>query len=424
MYRMAGSFIVTRGNVEPVGEMGLNMRILSLSGPHGHHYFAGGFAVMFVVVAYVLAPTGAAAQDDAIANALSTDSRLAAGGNHTCAMAKAGVVKCWGDNGSGEIGDGTRKDRLAPVQVKQLVAGSVIALAAGASQSCALTKAGVLKCWGDNTYGEVGDGTKTNRLTPVTITSHVAALSAGAAHTCALTEAGGLMCWGGNWAGQLGDGTAMNRLSPVNVTGLKGGIAAVAAGNFHTCALTDTGGVLCWGQNLGGQLGDGTRIERLTPVGVHGLSGGVIAIAAGGGQTCALTTAGGVKCWGGNPVGQLGDGTTKDRLTPVNVKGLTSGAIAIAAGEAHTCALTEAGGVKCWGFNEFGQLGNGSTTDQSTPAKVKGLTSGVIAISAGLEHTCALTKAGAVECWGDDSHGDLGLGSTIPRDAPVPVPGF
>jgi alpha-tubulin suppressor-like RCC1 family protein len=322
------------------------------------------------------------------------------------------------------VGDGTTKDRLTPVQVKKLITGSVIAIAAGGDQTCALTKAGALKCWGGNYYGEVGDGTKTNRLTPVTITSRIAAVSAGASHTCALTEAGGVKCWGGNWAGQLGNGTTMERLFPVNVNGLNGSVAAVTAGNFHTCALTDTGGVLCWGENLSGQLGDGTRTERLSPVGVHGLSGGAIAIAAGSGHTCALTTAGGVKCWGGNSVGQLGDGTTTDRLTPVNVKGLTSGVIAIAAGEAHTCALTGAGGVKCWGFNEFGQLGNGTTTDQPTPARVMGLTSGVIAISAGLEHTCALAKAGGVECWGDDSHGDLGIGTTIPRDAPVPVPGF
>jgi hypothetical protein len=201
---------------------------------------------------------------------------------------------------------------------------------------------------------------------------------------------------------------------PVDVAGLASGVSAISVGNGHACALTSDGGVKCWGIiNWSGQLGNGTTTPSSVPVTVVGLIRGVSAISAGGGHTCALTSGGGVKCWGANYQGQLGDGTTTDRGVPVDVSGLASGVSAISAGSSHTCALTLGGGVKCWGFN----AGN-------VPVDIAGLASGVTAIAAGFVHTCALTSGDGVKCWGSNYVGELGNGSTTDSGVPVDVAGL
>jgi alpha-tubulin suppressor-like RCC1 family protein len=375
---------------------------------------------------------------------------VSAGLGHTCALTSAGGVKCWGDNSFGQLGDGTSTGpqtcgtapdtfacSTAPVDVSGLTSG-VAAVSAGLYHTCALTTAGGLKCWGDNSFGELGNGTSTGpetcaaffvnfacSTTPVDVSglsSGVSAVSAGQDNTCALTTAGGVKCWGFNAFGQLGDGTTFPHTTPMDVSGLSSGVAAVSAGFADTCALTTAGGVKCWGYNYYGELGDGTTTQRNTPVDVSGLTSGVAAISAGGFYTCALTTAGGVKCWGHNEFGKLGDGTTTDRTTPVDVSGLTSGGVAVSAGAGahHTCALTKAGGLKCWGANADGELGDGTTTDRITPVDVSGLTSGVAAVSGG-GSTCALTTTGGVKCWGA---GPLGDGTTTNRITPVDVSGL
>jgi len=183
-------------------------------------------------------------------------------------------------------------------------------------------------------------------------------------------------------------------------------VAAISVGGYHTCALTTAGAVKCWGYNAYGQLGDNSTANRSTPVDVVGFGSGA-AISAGRVHTCALTTAGAVKCWGDNGFGQLGNNSATNRSTPVDVVGLGSGVTAISAGYQHTCALTTVGAVKCWGYNAYGQLGDNSTTQPSTPVDVVDLGSGVAAISAGESHTCALTTTGAVKCWGRNVYGSL-----------------
>jgi alpha-tubulin suppressor-like RCC1 family protein len=351
---------------------------------------------------------------------------IATGGSHTCALTNSGGVKCWGWNESGQLGNGTTIQRSAPVGVVGLTIG-ITAIAAGSWHTCALTSGGGVKCWGRNDSGQLGDGTTIDRSTPVDangLTSGVMAIAAGRRHTCALTSGGGVKCWGSNWYGQLGDGTTTNRNTPVDVAGLTSGVISIAAGSWHTCALTSGGGVKCWGANGDGQLGGGTDPLHNMPVDVNGLAGGVTSITAGYSHTCALTSGGGVKCWGWNDDGQLGDGTFTSRKMPADVNGLTSGVIAIAAGGSHSCALTSSGGVKCWGKNASGQLGDGTTIQRSTPMDVVGLTSGVIAVAAGGSHTCALTIGGEIECWGWNDFGQLGDGTTIQRSTPVDVSGL
>jgi alpha-tubulin suppressor-like RCC1 family protein len=310
----------------------------------------------------------------------------------------------------------------------------IAAVSAGFTHTCALTTGGGVKCWGWNGAAKLGNGTTTDSSTPVNVTgltTGVAAVSAGDGHTCALTTGAGAKCWGINNAGQLGNSTTTGpgcngfcHTTAVNVTGLTTGVAGVSAGGLHTCALTTGGGAKCWGFNGSGQLGNNTTTDSSTAVNVTGLTSGVAAVSAGLSHTCALTTGGGVKCWGYNPFGQLGNGTTTSSSTPVDVSGLTSGAAAVSAGWHHTCGLTTGGGVKCWGSNLSGQLGNGTTTDSSTPVDATGLTSGVAVIAAGTAGTCALTTGQGAKCWGYNYYGKLGNGTYTNSTTPVDVTGL
>ncbi|MHB8874904.1 MAG: RCC1 domain-containing protein [Myxococcaceae bacterium] len=200
-------------------------------------------------------------------------------------------------------------------------------------------------------------------------------IAAGGQHTCIVDKTGGAWCWGTGSLGQLGDGTLDVSLSPRKVAGLDGGLEEVVGGSsIHSCAKTATGGVKCWGSNLVGQLGDGTTENRPSPVDVVGLTSNVLQVAATGAHSCALLSTGGVKCWGLNVHGELGDGTTTSRSSPVGVTGLSSGgASALGMGGNHSCAVTYLGGVVCWGWNTYGQLGDGTTIDETTPTAVQGL---------------------------------------------------
>lgn len=277
-----------------------------------------------------------------------------------------------------------------------------------------------MHCWGRNVNGQIGDGTTTNRLTPVAVSglsSGVQAIAAGNEHVCALTSEGAVRCWGINLFGGLGDGTTMDRYTPVPVSGLSSGVQAISAGSTGSCALTIDGAALCWGPIPG----NGT-LYRHTPVAVSGLSSGVQAISGGGSNTCALTSGGAMWCWGENNYGQLGDGTSgTSRLTPVAVSGLSSGVQAISSGGGRTCALTSGRTMWCWGSSDS-VLG----ADRLLPEQIAGLNggNGVLKISVGGQHTCASTDNGSVWCWGSNGGGQIGDGTTVHRPTPVQVIGL
>jgi alpha-tubulin suppressor-like RCC1 family protein len=243
--------------------------------------------------------------------------------------------------------------------------------------------------------------------------------------SCALNRFGTAVCWGINSAGQLGNGTTTNSATVGLVTGLSSGVIDVSARNGHACALTTNGAVQCWGSNTYGQLGNGTTTNPNVPTQVTGLTTGVTAIGTGANHSCAVTSAGAAQCWGLNNTGQLGNGTTTKSSTPVQVTGLTTGVVGIGGGNnSHTCVLTSTGGVQCWGNNTNGQLGNGTTTQSNTPVPVTGLSSGVVAIAVGGTHNCALTNTGFVQCWGGNTTGQLGDGTTTQANTPVQVTGL
>lgn len=309
-------------------------------------------------------------------------------------------------------------------------------ISAGTSHTCAVLSTGGVKCWGKGDGGRLGNGSSVSSNTPVDVTglsSGVAAIAAGGDHTCALLTTGAVKCWGTNTYGQLGDSSTASSSTPVDVTGLSSGVAAVTAGNTFSCALLSSGAVKCWGANGAGQLGDNTVQTRTAPVDVKdsvgtGLLNGVTAISAGLIHTCALFTNGTVQCWGRNVDSQLGinDPSVTSTKLPVNVVGLPASpvvVVAITSGNNHTCALLSSGAAVCWGNNIFGQLGTGNNTNANFPASVSGITNAKI-ISAGNNHTCVVLTTGAAQCWGSSGFGQMGTGNNNASNVPVQVSGL
>lgn len=246
-------------------------------------------------------------------------------------------------------------------------------------------------------------------------------VAVGNEHTCALMNTGGVKCWGRGAEGQLGNGTFDNRQIAIDVIGLAGNVVEIAAGAMHTCALTNTGGVKCWGANYLAALGNNNPANSAVPMNVIGLESGIVAIAAGAHFNCALTSAGGVKCWGDGSAGRLGNGSTTTSPIPTDVTGLNSGVIAISAGNDHACALTTGGAVKCWGSASEGKLGNGNVWPSfvTTPVDVVGLNSGVVKIDTSFSHSCATLAMGTIRCWGGNFYGQLGDNTTTSQNVPV-----
>ena len=398
--------------------------------------------------------------------------QIVAGAFYTCALGEDGTVSCWGDDAAGQLGDGDGTDRSAtPVDTGL---SGVAAIAAGALHTCAVTHAGAVQCWGSGVDGQLGNGQTGQEASSsfpvaVALDAAVDAVVAGRAHTCALARAndenlgGRVWCWGSGARGQLGDGHADEAHAsarPVEVRELSDAVS-LSAGADHTCARRASDEVWCWGANAFGQLGDGTHTDAPTPVatGVY-----PVEVAAGAEHTCARHDWGGVVCWGSNAAGQLGDGRVVRRARAEWVEQLTAAA-GVAAGGNHTCAERESA-VFCWGDNLFGELGDWTHAARSTaipsaflrapqqmslalgrtcirdgdgtvsclgyrpgepdtgPQRIAlGALGQVQQIAVSHDFACALGTQGAIQCWGDNDHGQLGDGTLEPRPTPSAVRG-
>jgi cysteine-rich repeat protein len=370
--------------------------------------------------------------------------QLTAGGSHTCALLDTGAVRCWGRGHYGRLGYGNTShigDNEAPASAGNVnVGGSVVQLAAGGSHTCALLDTGAVRCWGDGTSGQLGYGNTSTigdnevpaSAGDINLGGTVVQLVAGVHHTCARLDTGAVRCWGRGHYGRLGygntstigDNETPSSAGNINIGGI---VVQLAAGEYHTCALLDTGAVRCWGYGGWGQLGYGNTSnigdnEAPASAGNVNVGGTVVQLATGGTHTCALLDTGAVRCWGNGLDGRLGYGNTSDigndeapaSAGNVNVGGTV---VQLAAGYSHTCALLDAGTVRCWGYGGYGQLGYGNTStigDNEVPASAGNVNVGgaVVQLAAGYSHTCALLGTGAVRCWGDGVTGQLGYGNT------------
>ncbi len=369
---------------------------------------------------------------------------LAVGLRHACAVTAQGTVLCWGDNRLGQLGDGTNTQRDAPVAVKGL-AHPAVAIAAGDEHTCALDSTGAVLCWGSNASGALGDGSagaQRSSAGPVPGLSGATAIGAGGASTCAAMASGNPVCWGANGAGQLGDGSMMDRTTPSPTKGILGGVGTggltLAPGADHTCIIATGGAVECAGDATNGALGNGGNLGVDTYVS-SGVTNDAVAVTSGIALSCALIDDGTVQCWGFGGDGELGDGLSDTSDMPVPVAGL-AGVTSLAAGFHHVCAVS-APGVSCWGDTVGATLEDASapaptpddaTTDDAddeaavavtTRPVVAGLPSNVTTVAAG-GGTCALTATGAVLCWGDNTYGQLGNGTTTQSPTPVAVVGL
>jgi alpha-tubulin suppressor-like RCC1 family protein len=340
-------------------------------------------------------------------------------GAHTCGVTATAAAFCWGTNFLGQLGDGSLVDRHAPVPVAGGLQFRVVS--AGNGHSCGVTTDSRAYCWGDNQYGRLGDGSMVSRLTPVRVAGGLAfrQVSVGLAHTCGLTTDNRVYCWGSNRDGELGDGSTIDRVRPVEIAGDRR-YRQISAGGGHTCAIATSDQAFCWGSNTSGQLGIGSTIaRRLRPTPVAGTLA-FSQISASYINTCATTTGSRAYCWGSGVHGEIGDGLTRDRRTPRAVAG-SFAFDRVTAGPSHACAETVGNRAYCWGLNLHGALGDpGGDQIIATPMPVAG---GLIfrQLSAGNGFTCGKTGTGAVYCWGYNIFGQLGDGTTIDRLTPVQV---
>ena len=335
----------------------------------------------------------------------------------------------WGYNISGHLGDSTTSDRSSPVSV---VGGFTdwVQISAGYRHTAAIRANGQAWAWGYNISGHLGDSTTSNRSSPVSVVggfTNWVQISAGDKHTAAIRANGQAWAWGSNSNGRLGDGTTSDRSSPVSVVGgftdwvqISAGFALNAA---HTAAIRANGQAWAWGSNSNGRLGDGTTSDRSSPVSVVGGFTDWVQISVGGAHTAAIRANGQAWAWGLGTYGRLGDGTTTSRLSPVSVVGGFTDWVQISAGDKHTAAIRANGQAWAWGNNGFGRLGDGTTSNRSSPVSVVGGFTDWVQVGVGDFHTAAIRANGQAWAWGSNSNGRLGDNTTDNRSSPVSVVG-
>jgi alpha-tubulin suppressor-like RCC1 family protein len=352
------------------------------------------------------------------ASSISGADLLSHGYFHACAISE-GALACWGWNEEGQLGRGTRGVVAEPTVVDAIATAAEVSTGVGAT--CIVDGDGQFRCWGVNDYGQVGDGSLRSALVPLVIDTGLSnrlGFASRYKRTCAWSPSQ-VRCWGKNFFGEVGRARSRSEPRPGAVSNVTS-ISAVALGSTHTCAVAG-GLVRCWGRNHYGQHGTGQRNNGgASPTTAMDITG-AIAVAAGDGHTCAIDDSG-VRCWGNNETGQLGQGTTTEyELVPGPTVALPTKPVSVHAGNHHSCALLDSGDVFCWGANNRGQLGQPATvTSTGTPVRVE-LGAPAAAVALSQSGGCASLTTGAIACWGEGSHYQLGNGTAEDSFTPVEI---
>jgi alpha-tubulin suppressor-like RCC1 family protein len=333
-----------------------------------------------------------------------------------------------GSNNYGTLGDYGETKKINMIS-SAFHEEKIVAVSSGQDHSSAITETGKLYTWGWNQYGQLGDGTTTNKSTPTLIDAFngekIVAVSLGASHSSAITETGKLYIWGYNYYGQLGDGTTTNISTPTLIDSFGGEkVVAVSLGYYHSSAITETGKLYTWGLNNYGRLGDGTTTQRNTPTLIDAFGGEkIVSVSLGTHHSSAITETGKLYTWGYNYYGQLGDGTTTQRNTPTLIDAFGGEKIvSVSLGGYHSSAITETGKLYTWGYNNNGELGDGTTTSRTTPTLIDSFGGEkIVAVSLGRNHSSAITETGKLYIWGYNGYGQLGIGTTDSDPHPTPI---
>ncbi len=359
--------------------------------------------------------------------ALKTGGHIAAGQYHSCGINNAGALKCWGYDYDGELGNNTTGTFNTAQQTSNLTSGTAY-VAASYYGTCAVTSSGAAECWGSNSYGQLGNGGTTTSYIPVTV-SGVTTTGAGVAgggyySNCVLLKSGAVTCMGGDYYGNLALGsitsTTYNTPQTSKVTGAVQLAGSAIGFDSPNCAVLGNGTVQCWGY-MAYSLGDGSTTNSGNPINVKNISG-AIQVAAGPSNICVILAGGALRCWGYNYYGQVGDGTTTTTYNPVAAS--ITGVVGVSIGNDHTCVVTQGGAVQCIGYNYYGQLGNGTTSSVATTTWQTAIASGAVGVACGYYHTCALMASGSTYCWGYNYYGQVGDGTNVNRSLPTLVSSF